>query len=107
MSETGLLILGFVATTLTAVAAVPQVIKTIKTKDTSSVSLLMFLALTIGYACWLVYGIFIDSLPMVIGNAVGISFQTVVIVYKCINIAKGKEPFMNRKKKAAEERPIE
>ena len=67
----------------------------------------MFLALTIGYACWLVYGIFIDSLPMVIGNAVGICFQTVVIVFKCINIAKGKEPFLNNAKKTKEETPTE
>ena len=99
MSETALLIIGFVATSLTAIASVPQVIKTIKTKDTKSVSLLMFIILTLGYAGWLTYGSLRMDLPMIIGNAVGISFQLVIIIFKIVNIAKGKEKAFERKEK--------
>ena len=97
-SHTIVQIVGYIATTLTAIASVPQVVKTIKTKDTASVSLLMFLCLTVGFAGWLVYGVLTLAYPMIIGNAIAITFQLIVIAYKIKNIRAGKEPAIQRKK---------
>jgi MtN3 and saliva related transmembrane protein len=64
--------LGLVAGTLTTGAFVPQVVRTWRTKSTKDLSLPMLASFSTGVLCWLLYGIWIDSLPIVITN--GITF---------------------------------
>ncbi|MHA7056578.1 SemiSWEET transporter [Aquimarina sp. M1] len=61
-------ILGFMAATLTTAAFLPQVYKTWKTKSAESLSLSMLLIFVSGVICWLFYGFFIDSLPVILAN---------------------------------------
>lgn len=63
-------IIGFLAATLTTVAFFPQVIKVYKTKDTQSISLSMYIVFSIGILLWLIYGIYLRSLPMILANAI-------------------------------------
>ena len=91
-------IFGYIATACTSLAALPQLIKTLKTRDTSGISLLMFLVLTIGYGFWLVYGCFRLIYPMIIGNAIGVAIQLVVLIIKIINMAKGLDTASGKKK---------
>ena len=60
--------LGLLAGTLTTVAFVPQVIRTWKSKSTKDLSLPMLVSFTTGVLCWLIYGIWIDSLPITLTN---------------------------------------
>ena len=60
--------LGLLAGTRTTVAFVPQVIRTWKSKSTKDLSLPMLVSFTTGVLCWLVYGIWIDSLPITLTN---------------------------------------
>lgn len=59
---------GLLAGTLTTVAFVPQVIRTWKSKSTKDLSLPMLVSFTTGVLCWLIYGIWIDSLPIILTN---------------------------------------
>ncbi len=61
-------ILGFLAGTLTALAFLPQVIKTWRTRSTGDLSTAMLLSQSVGVALWIVYGVVIDSLPVVVAN---------------------------------------
>ena len=62
--------LGLVAGTLTTAAFVPQVVRTWKTKSAKDLSLPMLVSFTTGVLCWLIYGIWIDSLPIIFTNGV-------------------------------------
>ncbi|MBD2746578.1 SemiSWEET transporter [Microvirga sp. BT688] len=71
-------LLGFAAAILTTVCWLPQAIKTIRTKDTTSLSLLTQGALTLGVGLWLVYGILVDSPPIIFAN--GTNFVLVALI---------------------------
>jgi|TARA_B110000483_G_C18193632_1_gene542056 MtN3 and saliva related transmembrane protein len=73
-------LIGFIAAILTTVAFVPQVYKVWQTKSVSGMSLTMYLIFFCGVLLWLVYGLIINSLPMIIGNAVTIVL-TLIILY--------------------------
>ena len=60
--------IGFAAGTLTTVALLPQAIKSWKTKHTKDISLGWVLILTIGVFLWLVYGLLINSYPIIAAN---------------------------------------
>ena len=75
-------IIGFAAGTLTTVALLPKVIRAWKTKLTRDVSLLWAVALTIGVFLWLVYGVFIKSLPIIIANVFTFILAVIVLVLK-------------------------
>ena len=63
-------IVGLVAATLTTSSFVPQVYKAYKNKSTKDVSLTMYTVLLVGTILWLIYGINIESLAVILANAV-------------------------------------
>jgi MtN3 and saliva related transmembrane protein len=75
-------ILGYLAGALTTTSLIPQIIKIIKTKSARDVSLIMFLTFTVGIALWIVYGIAINSAPVIIANAVALIFGLLVLWLK-------------------------
>ena len=62
--------LGLVAGALTTIAFLPQVMKTWKSKSAEDLSLGMLASFSTGVLLWLIYGMLIDSLPIIIANAV-------------------------------------
>ena len=75
-------ILGLVAGACTTVSFFPQLVKAAKSRSTKDVSLLMYAVFTLGIALWLVYGVLIDSLPVILANVVTLALTTVIIVLK-------------------------
>ncbi|GAA4959799.1 SemiSWEET transporter [Algibacter aquimarinus] len=75
-------IIGFIAAILTTSAFIPQVYRAWKTKNVEAISLTMFIAMFIGVILWLVYGIYINSLSMVIANTITSLLSLVIIVLK-------------------------
>jgi MtN3 and saliva related transmembrane protein len=73
---------GYVAATMTTLAFVPQAVKTIRTRDTSSISLGMYVVFTAGIAMWLVYGIALDSMPMILSNIVTFILSATILGLK-------------------------
>ena len=75
-------ILGFLAAILTTIAFLPQVIKIYKSKDTKSISLTMYIVLSLGLLFWLLYGVHLKSLPMVIANSVSLILTIYILFMK-------------------------
>jgi len=73
-------IIGFLAAILTTVAFFPQVIKVYKTQNTQSISLSMYIVFSIAILLWLVYGFYLNSLPMIIANAITL-VSSIYILY--------------------------
>ncbi len=78
----GAMILGMTAGTLTTVAFIPQLAKALKSKSTGDLSWGMVLMFTIGVLLWLIYGIWIDSLPVILANAVTLLLQLGIVSLK-------------------------
>lgn len=75
-------LLGLIGGTLTTSSFVPQVVKAVKTRSTKDISVGMFALLTAGIFIWIVYGIKIDSLPVILTNSISFVFSAVILVYK-------------------------
>lgn len=67
------------AGSLTTLSFVPQVWRTYKRKSTGDFSWAYLLAFTTGLALWLWYGLLINSLPVILANAVAL-FLLVALV---------------------------
>jgi len=80
-------ILGLIAAGLTTSAFLPQVYKTWKTKDVSSLSMPMLILFFVGIILWLIYGIYINSLSLIIANGITIGSYALLILFKvkCAN----------------------
>ena len=75
-------VIGFIAAILTTVAFVPQVMKIWRTRSAKDVSLGMYTLFTIGVVSWLVYGILIESWPIILANCVTLLLAGVVLLMK-------------------------
>lgn len=75
-------LIGLAAGVLTTVAFVPQVLKVWRTRSARDLSLAMYLVFTTGVALWLLYGILIDSRPLVVANAVTFVLALFILVMK-------------------------
>ncbi len=73
---------GSLAAILTTSAFVPQAIKIIKTRKTKDISLLMYIVLTTGILCWLIYGILIQQAPIIFANSIGFTLTFIILVLK-------------------------
>ena len=71
-------IVGYIAGALTTVSFVPQVIRTWKLKETKDFSLAMLLLFAAGMLLWTIYGIWINSTPIILANIV--TFGLVLIL---------------------------
>ena len=75
-------VIGFAAGIGTTIAFLPQVIKIWKTKSTKDISLIMFVVFSIGVFLWLVYGILIDSIPVIIANFITFILTFIILIFK-------------------------
>ena len=75
-------ILGMIAATLTTVSFLPQVYKTWSTKATEGLSLTMYLIFFIGVILWLIYGIHLNSLPMIFANIITAILAMYLVIMK-------------------------
>jgi MtN3 and saliva related transmembrane protein len=73
---------GYVAALLTTGSFVPQAIMTIRTRDTRGISLAMYVIFTVGVALWLVYGIALESWPMILANSVTLCLAATILAMK-------------------------
>ena len=73
---------GFLAALLTTIAFLPQLYKTWKTKSADDVSLIMLILFIIGLICWIVYGLKINSLPILVANIITFIFNFSILILK-------------------------
>ena len=78
---------GFLAALLTTIAFLPQLYKTWKTKSADDVSLIMLILFITGLVCWIIYGLKIDSIPIVVANIVTFMFNQKSVIYSRCRIS--------------------
>ena len=78
-------LLGYIAGALTTFAYLPQVLKILRHKGTKDISIVMYVMLCTGIACWMVYGIGLHSWPIVLANAVTLALAGIILVAKIRN----------------------
>ena len=81
---------GFAAALLTTIAFLPQLYKTWKTKSADDVSLIMLILFIIGLICWIIYGLKINSIPILVANIITFIFNFSILILK-ITYSKNKE----------------
>lgn len=74
--------IGLLAGLLTTIAFIPQVLKIYRTKSGRDISARMFTMFSIGIALWLYYGILLQSLPIILANAVTLVLTLTIIALK-------------------------
>ena len=74
--------MGYAAATCTTLSFVPQAMKTIRTRDTSGISLSMYVVFTVGIGFWFGYGVFLQSWPMIVSNAITFGLSSTILGLK-------------------------
>lgn len=74
--------IGSLAATLTTTAFLPQAWQIWRTRHTADISLGMYSLFTLGVALWLIYGILLESWPIMIANAVTLLLAGAVLLMK-------------------------
>jgi len=73
--------IGLLAAALTTYSFVPQVYKTWKTKDVSAFSMTTFSMFFVGIVCWLIYGIYKESLSMILANTITMVLSFIILIF--------------------------
>ena len=74
--------MGYIAATCTTLSFVPQAMKTIRTRGTSGISLSMYVVFTVGIGFWFGYGVFLQSWPMIVSNAITFGLSSTILGLK-------------------------
>lgn len=81
-------LIGYSAALLTTAAFVPQAVKSWSTRDLSGISLSMYSLFTLGVALWLIYGLYIESWPVILANAITLLLAGLVLSLKLRDLNK-------------------
>jgi len=74
--------IGTVAAVFTTAAYIPQTIKVLREKHTKSISLGMYVMISLGIAMWLVYGLMIQSPSLIIANGLTLAMSCMILFMK-------------------------
>lgn len=75
-------IFGIIAAFLTTSAYVPQALKVFREKETKNISLVMYVMMTLGLFCWFIYGLLLNSLSLIVANAITFLLAAAILVLK-------------------------
>ncbi|MCF6320718.1 MAG: SemiSWEET transporter [Rhizobiaceae bacterium] len=75
-------VIGGLAAVIGTICWLPQSIKTIRSKDTKSLSLSTNILLLSAVTLWFIYGIAIESWPLIVANTVSIILVGTIVAMK-------------------------
>lgn len=75
-------LVGSVAAVCTTSAFVPQAIRVWRLKRADEISLVTFSVFSLGTLVWLLYGLLIDSTPVIAANVVTLAIAIVIVALK-------------------------
>ncbi len=75
-------ILGLVAGTLTTLAFLPQLLKIWQTKSAKDISFNTLIFFNLGIFLWLIYGIYLNALPIILANLFTLIFNMIIVWLK-------------------------
>ena len=74
--------IGAIAATMSTSAFLPQAIRTIQSRQTRDISLWTQALLFSGTVMWLIYGLYIGSVPLIVANIISFFLVSIVLVLK-------------------------
>jgi MtN3 and saliva related transmembrane protein len=80
--STGVNAIGMAAALCTTVSLVPQLVRVCRLRSAREISLTMFLVFSLGVLLWLVYGICIQSWPVILANVVTLGLSLAILALK-------------------------
>lgn len=75
-------LIGFTAALLTTISFVPQAWKVFRTRQTGDLSAGMFALFALGVGLWLVYGLFLESAPIIVANFITLILAGYILMMK-------------------------
>jgi MtN3 and saliva related transmembrane protein len=81
-------LLGSIAALFTTMAFVPQVMQCLRTRDLSAISLPMYLIFSLGVFLWLVYGVTINSMPVILANSFTLALSLLILGLKLKTLSR-------------------
>ncbi len=81
-------IIGYFAALLTTFSFLVQAIQSWRTRDLSGISVGMYSMFTLGVALWLIYGVVIESWPLIVTNALTFLFALSILLMKLKQMSK-------------------
>ncbi len=77
-------ILGLTAGFIVVASFIPQILKGYRTKKLDDLSYLLMSFLGSGMFLWILYGVQIDSIPIIVTNILGVSCNILLIIMKFV-----------------------
>ena len=74
--------IGLAGAFCTTFSLLPQVVKARRTRSTTDVSLGWLLVLSLGTVLWLIYGLLLNDLPLIAGNAITLVLAALILGLK-------------------------
>jgi MtN3 and saliva related transmembrane protein len=75
-------LIGYLAATLTTAAFLPQVVQVWQSKSTKDLALPTLISFIAGVLAWLIYGLLLNSAPIIVANAVTLILNLVILRFK-------------------------
>ncbi|MCX6682660.1 MAG: SemiSWEET transporter [Methanoregula sp.] len=75
-------LIGYLAGTFTTVSFLPQVIRSYTTRSTHDISFKMLLLFGAGMLLWTIYGILVNSMPIIAANVITFALVVVLMAMK-------------------------
>ena len=85
-------LVGYAAATLTTVAFIPQTLHSWRSRDLSGVSLGMYSLFSMGVALWLLFGVLLESWPIIIANTITLALAGSAIPQTAAQVASTPYP---------------
>lgn len=74
--------LGYAAAFCTTAAFVPQLVRVLRLRSAREISLPTFLLFSIGVLLWLIYGLYIQSKPVIVSNGFTLVLSVSILILK-------------------------
>ncbi len=74
--------LGLFAGTLTTIAFIPQLVKIWRSKSAKDISLNTLIIFNSGVFLWLIYGIYLQAIPIILANGLTLVFNLIIVWLK-------------------------
>lgn len=75
-------LLGLIAGTLTTLSFLPQLLKTWRSRSAKDISSLWLASFATGIFLWLIYGLLINSLPVILSNGITLGLTGIILLFK-------------------------
>ncbi len=75
-------LIGYAAAFCGTVSLIPQIVKLWKERSAKAISTTMYLIYSLGVVLWLIYGIMINSIPLIIAEIITLVLSIAILIMK-------------------------